>query len=236
MTWFKHLLYGHLQWSQWWYFGRRAGSWTKTWVWMLTLRGLSWGSFATASSCCCSVAQSCPTLCWGIGEAHKGVFVVVVQSLNCVWCFVTPWTAACQASLSFTISQNLLKLMSIESVMPSHHFILCCLLLLLPSVFPSIRVFSNELTLHIRRPKIGTSTLASVLLMTIQGWSPLGLTGLISLQSKGLSRVFSSTTIQKHQFFGAQPSLCTVTSVHGYWINHGFDYTDLCRQSDVSGF
>ena len=62
MTWFKHLLYGHLQWSQWWYFGRRAGSWTKTWVWMLTLRGLSWGSFATASSCCCSVAQSCPTL------------------------------------------------------------------------------------------------------------------------------------------------------------------------------
>ena len=79
--------------------------------------------------------------------------VVVVQSLSCVHLFATPWTAACQGSLSFTISQSLLKLMSIESVILSHHLILCHPLLLLPSVLPSIRVFSNELTLCIRWPK-----------------------------------------------------------------------------------
>ena len=79
--------------------------------------------------------------------------VVVVQSLSFVWLFMTPWAAAHQASLSFTISQSLLKLMSFELVMPSNHLILCCPLLLLPSIFPSIRVFSDELVLHIRWPK-----------------------------------------------------------------------------------
>ena len=79
--------------------------------------------------------------------------VVVVQSLRCVWFFATPWTAACQASLSFTLSRNLLKLMSIESVMPFNHLILCCPPLLLPSIFPSIRIFFKELALHIRWPK-----------------------------------------------------------------------------------
>ena len=79
--------------------------------------------------------------------------VVVVQLLSCVQLLATPWTAACQASLSFTISWNLLKLMSIELVMPSNHLILCHPLLLLPSIFPSIRVFSNESALHIRWPK-----------------------------------------------------------------------------------
>ena len=78
---------------------------------------------------------------------------VVVHSLSHVWLFATPWTAARQASLSITISQSLLKLMSIESVMPSNHFILFHPFLLLPSIFPSIRVFSNELALHIRWPK-----------------------------------------------------------------------------------
>ena len=78
---------------------------------------------------------------------------VVVQSLSCVQLFATPWTAAFQASLSFTISRSLLRLMSIESVMPSNHLILCRPLLLLPSILPSIRVFSNELALHIRWPK-----------------------------------------------------------------------------------
>ena len=77
---------------------------------------------------------------------------------RCVRLFVTPWTAACQASLSFTISQSFLKLMSIESVMPSNHLILCRLLLLLPSIFPSIRVFSNELALCIRWPKYWSFT------------------------------------------------------------------------------
>ena len=117
---------------------------------------------------------------------------------------VTPWTAACQASLSFTISQSLLKCMSVELVMPSSHLILCCPLLLLPSIFLSIRVFSNESALHIRWPKVGASASASVLPMSIQDWFPLGLTGLISLQFKELPRVFPNTTVQKHQFFGTQ--------------------------------
>ena len=80
-------------------------------------------------------------------------FAAAVLSLSCVWLFLTPWTVAPQASLNFTISWSLLKLMSIESVMPSNLLILCCLLLLLPSIFPSIRVFSSESALHIRWPK-----------------------------------------------------------------------------------
>ena len=107
----------------------------------------------------------------------------------------TPWTAASQASLSFTISQSLLELMSIELVMLSNLLILCHPLLLLPSVFPSIRVFSNELALRIRQPKYWSFSLASVLSTNIQGWFLLELTGLISLQSKELSSVFYSTTI-----------------------------------------
>ena len=91
--------------------------------------------------------------------------------------------------------------MSIESVMPSNHLILCCPLLLLPSIFPSIRIFSNEPVLCIRWPKYWSSASALVLPMNIQDWFPLGLTGWISLQSKGRSRVFSNTTVQKHQFF-----------------------------------
>jgi len=78
---------------------------------------------------------------------------IVVQSFSHVWLFATPWTAACQVSLSFTISWSLLKFMSIELVMSPNHFILCHLLLFLPSIFPSIRVFSNEMALHIRWPK-----------------------------------------------------------------------------------
>ena len=125
------------------------------------------------------------------------------QLLCCVWLFATPRTAACPASLSITSSRSLLKLMSIESVMPSNHLILCCPLLLLPSIFLSIRVFSNELVLHIRRPKYWSSALASVFPMNIQDWFPLGWTNWISLQFKGLSRVFSNITIQKHWFSGA---------------------------------
>ena len=130
-----------------------------------------------------------------------------VQSLSHVWFFVTPWSAACQSSLSITNSQSLFKLMSIESVMPSNHLILYYPLLLLPSVFPSIRDFSNESALHIRWPNNGVSASASVLPMNTQDWSPLGWTSWISLQSKGLSRVFSNTTVQKHQLFSAQLSL-----------------------------
>ena len=141
---------------------------------------------------------------------------VAIQSLKWVRLFVTPWTAARQASLSSIISRSLLRLMSIESVMYSNHFILCCPLFLLPSIFPSIRVFSNELALRIRWQSIGASASTSVFPMNIQGWFPLGLSGLISLLFKGLSRVFSSTTVQKHQFFDAQPSLWSNSHIHPY--------------------
>ena len=137
-----------------------------------------------------------------------------VKSLSCVQLFVTPWITACQASLSITNSQSLPKLTSIESVMPSNYLILGCPLLLLPSIFPNIRVFSNESALRNRQPKIGVSGSASVLLMNTQDWSTLGWTSWISLQSKGLSRVFSNTTVQKHQFFGAQLSSQSNSHIH----------------------
>ena len=132
--------------------------------------------------------------------------LIVVQLLNHVQLFMTPWTAARQASLSITISQSLLKLVSIELVMPSNHFILCHPLLLLPSIFPSLGVFPVDQLFTSGGQSIGTSPSALVLPMNIQDWFPLGLTGWISLQSKGLSRVFSTTTVQKNHFFGAQLS------------------------------
>ena len=112
--------------------------------------------------------------------------------------------AACQASLSFPIFLSLFKLMSIESVTPSNYLILCCPLLQ-PSFFPEAASFPMSPLFASGGQSIGTSS--SFLPMNIQGWFPLGLTGLNSLLSKGLSRVFSSTTVWKHQFFGAQPSL-----------------------------
>ena len=123
-----------------------------------------------------------------------------VLSLSRVRLFVTPWTTARQASLSITNSRSLPKLMSIESVMPSNHLTLCHLLLLLPSIFPSSSVFWNESALHIRWPKYWSFSFStSVLPMNTQDWSPLGWTGWISLQFKGLSRVYSNTIVQKHQ-------------------------------------
>ena len=163
--------------------------------------------------------------------------VVVVQLLGHVWCFATPWMAACQASLSFAISQSLLKLMSIESEMPSNHLVIGCPFLLLPSVFPSIRVFFNESALHIRWPKYWSSASASVLALNIQGLLHVGLTSWISLQPRGLSRVFSNTTVQKHQFFGAQLSLWSNSHIHTWLLEESkLDYVDLCRQSNFCAF
>ena len=120
---------------------------------------------------------------------------------------MTPWTEARQASLPFTISQSLLKFMSTELVMLSNHLILCCplpsCLQSLPASgsFPVNQLFTSD------GQSIGASASASVLPMNIQGWFPLRLTGWISLQSKGLFRkVFSNTTVQKHQLFSTQPS------------------------------
>ena len=127
-------------------------------------------------------------------------------------------------SLSITNSRSLPKLKSIESVMPSKHLILCSPLLLLPSIFPSIRVFSNESVLCIRWPKYWSFSFSISSSMNIQDWSPLGWTGWISLQSKRLARVFSNTTVQKHQFFGAHFLYSpTLTSIHNYWKNHSLD-------------
>ena len=159
----------------------------------------------------------------------------VFQSLSCVPLFMTTCNAARQASQSSIISRSLVKLLSIDSVMPSNHLILCCPLLLLPSVFPRIRVFSSDWALCIKWYKYEASASASVLPMNIQDWFPLELTGLISLQSKGLSRVLSNITVQKHQVFGALYG-STLTSIFDYWKNHTFDYTDFCWQSDVSAF
>ena len=135
-----------------------------------------------------------------------GKLLPSVQSLSRVRLFATPWITARQASLSITNSQSSPKLMYIVSVMPSSHLILCRPLLLLPPIPPSIRVFSNESSLHMRWPKYWSFSFSIVLPMNTQDWPPLGWTGWISLQSKGLSRVFSNTTVQKHQFFGAQLS------------------------------
>ena len=126
------------------------------------------------------------------------------QSLSRVPLFATPWTAALQASLSIIKSRSLLELMSIKSVMPFNHLILYCPLLLLPSIFPSITVFSKESVLCMRWPKYWSFSFSISLPMNIQDSFPLGLIGLISLQCKGLSGVFSNNTVQKHQFFSAQ--------------------------------
>ena len=165
------------------------------------------------SFCCCSVTQLCPTL-------------------------VTPWTAACQASLSITHSQSLLKLMSIELVMALNHLVLCRPLLLPPSIFPSVRVFSNESVLHIRWPNIGVSASASVLPMNIQDWFPLGCTGWIFFNPRDSQE--SSPTPQFKSINSLALSLLydlALTSIA--WIHpsktiaFGY-YMDLCQQSDVS--
>ena len=135
-----------------------------------------------------------PTMCM--------LLLLLLSRFSRVRLFGTPWPAGRWASVSITNSRSLLKLMSNELVMPSNHLILCCPLLLLLSIFPSIRVFPVSWLFASGGQRIGASASATVLPVNIQGWFPLGLTGLTSLQSKGLSRVFSGTTIQKHQFFG----------------------------------
>ena len=141
-----------------------------------------------------------------------------VQSLSLVWLFVTPWTAARQASLSITNSQSLPKLMSIQSVMPSNHLILSRPLLFLPSIFPSIRLFSDESMLHIRWPKYWSFSFSISPSNEYSRLISFRLIFFISLQSKGLSRVFSNTTIQKHQFLSTQLSLWSNSHIHTWLL------------------
>ena len=144
------------------------------------------------------------------------ILFVALQSLSHVWLFATPWTAVRQAFLSFTISRSLLKPKCTESVMPPNHLVLYHPLVLLPSIFPSIRVFSNESVLRASGGQ-SVGTAASVLPMNIQCWFPLGWTVLISLKFKGLSRVFSITTVQKHQFSGIHP-LWSNSHIHAWLL------------------
>ena len=153
------------------------------------------------------------------GRGHSSSsFVVIVQLLSHVWLFATPWTAASQASLSFTISWSLLKFMFIELVMPSSHLILpfsFC-----PQSFPASGSFPMTWLFAWGGQSIGATASASVLPMSIQTWFPLRFMGLISLQSKELSCIYGPTLM----------------SVHDYWRNHKFDYTDLCWHTDASAF
>ena len=149
-----------------------------------------WSGHSSGSVQFSSVAQSCPTLCDPLNRSSPGL-------------------------LSITNSWSSLRLTSIESVMPSSHLILCHPLLLLPPIPPSIRVFSSESPLHMKWLKYWSfSFLASFPPKKSQGWSLSEWTGWITLQSKGLSRVFSDTTVQKHQFFGAQPSSQSNSHIH----------------------
>ena len=163
-------------------------------AWRIPWTGSLWGTVHFSS-----VAQRCLTL-------------------------VTPWTVACQASLSITNSQSLLKLMSIESVKSSSNLIICHPLLLLPSMFPSIRMFSKHQFFASGNQSIGVSASASVLPMNIQDGFPLGWTGWISLHSVGLSRVFSNTTVKSINssvlsfLYGP-----TLTSIRDYWKSHSLD-------------
>ena len=141
-----------------------------------------------------------------------------VQSLSHVRLLATPWIAARQASLSITNPWSPLRLTSIKSVMPSSHLILCRLLLFLPSIPPSIRVFPMSQLFAWGDQSIGVSALASILPMNTQDWSPLEWNGWISLKSKGFSRVFSNTTVQKHQFFGAQLSSQSNSHIHTWLL------------------
>ena len=153
--------------------------------------------------------SECPDCLLWVQALQHHRYDFVVQLLSCVQLFATPGAATCQASLSFTISWSLLKLMSIESTISSNYLILCHPLLLLPSIFPSIRVFPNSWLFTSSGQSTGTSTSASasVIPVNIQGWFPLGWTGLISLLPEKLSRVFSSATVRKHRLFVTQPSL-----------------------------
>ena len=150
---------------------------------------------------------------------------------------MTPWTAACQAFLSFTISQSLLKLMSIESVIPSNHLIFCHPLLLLPSIFTSVKFFSNESALLIRWPKfwsfsfsISPSSDYSRLISFRIDWF-----GLLAVQG-------TLKSLLQHQFKSINSSALsllygpTLTPIHDYWKNHSLDWMDLCQKSDVSAF
>ena len=163
---------------------------------------------------------------------YSSIIVLVVQSLSCVWLFATPWTAACQASLSFTISCSLLKLRSIELTIPSNRLVLCCPLLFLLSNFPRIRVFSNESVLPIRWWKYWrfsfnishSNEYSRLILFRIDWFDCLAVQGTL----KSLLQFKSINSSVLSLLYGP-----TLTCTLDYWKNHSVDCTDLCQQSNV---
>ena len=149
-------------------------------------------------------------------------WIMFLARVNWIIFFFSSVAKLCPTLRSHGQQQD--KPMSIESLMPSNHLMLCCPLLLLPSMFPIIRVFLNESALHIKWLNIGVSASTSVLPMNTQDWSLLGWSDRIFLQSKGLSRVLSNATVLKHQFlvlrFFYSP---TLISIQDYWKNHSLD-------------
>ena len=160
---------------------------------------------------------------------------LVFQALRHVQLYATPWTAAHQTSLSFTISQSLLKLIFIESVMPSNLLILCCPLFLLPSLSPSIRVFSSELALHIRWPKYCSFSISSsseysgLISFRIDKFDILAIQETLK---RLLQHSLKAIVLWCSAFFTVQ----LLTSIHDYRKNHIFDYTDLYQLSNISNF
>ena len=183
----------------------------------------------------CHIGSACRQD-WGLSDRLE---FSSVQSLSRVQLFVTPWTAPHQASLSITSStQSLLKLISIESVMPSNHLILCCPLLLPSSIVPSIRVFSNESVLCIRWPKycsfsfsIRASSEYSGLISFRMDW--LDILAVQGTLKSLLQHHSSKALIHRAISFLYSP---TLTSIHDNWKNHSFHWTDLCWQSNISAF
>ena len=184
-----------------------------------------------------TISMNVMLYCWHyinrLGEQE--MVVDVFQSLSRVWLFVTPWTSAHQASLSFIISWSLLKLKSIESVMPSNHLVLY---LLLPSIFPNMRVFSNELALHIRWPKycsfsfnISPSDEYWWMISFRNDWCDFLEVQRDSQESYPTPHFKSISSSAFSLLYSS-----TLTSIHDYWKNHSFDYLDLCQQSNVSAF
>ena len=163
-----------------------------------------------------------PSFCGALRKEDGNLAIFLFSSIqfSCYRLFVNQWTAARQASLSITNSWSLLRLISTELVMPSNHLILCCHFSSHLQSFPSSGSFPMSQLFAPGGQSIGVPASASVLPMNIQEWFPLGWTGWISLQSKGLSGVFSNTTVQKHQFFGAQLSLKSNSHIHT-WLTTG---------------
>ena len=165
-------------------------------------------------------AECCKIYQWSIGNptSEQQHLTGTCSVAEVCRLFATPWTAAYQSSLSFTISWSLLKLMSIMSVIPSNHLILCCPFSSHLQSFPASGSIPMSQFLASSGQSIGALASASVLLMNIQSWFPLGQTGLISLQFKGSSRVFSNTTVRKHQFFSSQPFLWFNSHIHTWLL------------------